>query len=299
MCSQALVWSTAAFGTPLERETRGTSFDSETPLARFTPTYHLPHRTSRLAENASRRRVLPLVRHSPVDWSPIFRPSAASPTGRAWLCGIRERLHGSFDLRLTEDETTVARTVLRVLPPTLMLMLSIGAKVDVKDWGDEKWSALLRRLAGPLSDWSLVTLGARVERERSDRILASWPGQALNLCGELSVRESAAALEHARLFVGHDSGPMHLASAVGTTCVAIFSSRNLPGEWFPHGPHHRVLYTDVPCRGCGPTPAPDMPRCIASIGVEDVAREIESAIQIGFGESARLDAPDGAGTKRR
>ena len=208
---------------------------------------------------------------------------------------------GSFDLGLTEHEKTAARAALHPLPPSRsVLMLSIGAKVDVKDWGDENWSALLRRLAGPLCEWSLVALGAGVERERSARLLAAWPGQSLNLCGELSVRESAAVLERARLFVGHDSGPMHLASAVGTTCVAIFSSRDLPGEWFPRGRQHRVLYTDVPCRGCRlDTCVRYAKMCIASIRVEDVAREVESAIQIVSGEPAQPDAQDAAGTKLR
>ena len=199
---------------------------------------------------------------------------------------------GSFDLRLSDHERASAHDALSVLPATVpMLMLSVGAKVDVQDWGDENWSALLGRLPGWLNDWSLVALGAGVERKRSDRLLASWPGRTLNLCGELSVRESAAALERARLFVGHDSGPMHLASAVGTTCVAIFSSRNLPGEWFPHGRDHRVLYTDVACRGCGlDTCARYNKMCIASIRVDAVVREIESALESGSGWTDSADA---------
>ena len=75
--------------------------------------------------------------------------------------------------------------------------------------------------------------GAAVERERTDHLLSHWPGKRVNLCGELSVRESAAVLRSARVFIGHDSGPMHLAAAVGIPCAAIFSARNPPGRWFP------------------------------------------------------------------
>ena len=51
---------------------------------------------------------------------------------------------------------------------------------------------------------------------------------------------------HARLFIG----PMHLAAAVGTPCVAIFAARNIPRQWFPYGAHHRILYHRVECAGC-------------------------------------------------
>ena len=196
----------------------------------------------------------------------------------------------SVDLRISESERTAARNVLRALPPAApILAISTGAKVDVKDWGDSNWSELLRRLQETLSGWSVVALGAAIERDRSDQLLTAWQGQMLNLCGDLSVRESAAVLQRARLFVGHDSGPMHLAAAVGTVCVAIFSSRNLPGEWFPRGRQHRVLYTNVPCRGCGL----DMCRrydkmCIAAISPKDVVREIEVALRLRAAEPAEV-----------
>lgn len=198
---------------------------------------------------------------------------------------------GAFDLGLAETERKAARSVLgSFLPTAPILAVSIGAKVDANDWGDANWSALFDRMQAQLSSWSLVMLGAAVERERSDRLLASWPGPKMNLCGATSVRESAAVLERARVFVGHDSGPVHLAAAVGTPCVAIFSSRNLPGEWFPHGRQHRVLYSDVPCRGCRLEVCDRYGKmCIASITVDDVAREIELALAASAPRSARPD----------
>jgi ADP-heptose:LPS heptosyltransferase len=64
---------------------------------------------------------------------------------------------------------------------------------------------------------------------------------------------------------------MHLAAAVGTPCVAIFSSQNLPGEWFPYGKIHKVLYRDIECGGCRLTICIEREKaCIRSISVEDV-----------------------------
>lgn len=177
----------------------------------------------------------------------------------------------AFDLKLIAAERETARSALDPLAGTPLLGASIGAKVDVKDWGDKNWSALLNRLGKYLPGWGLVIVGAEVERSRSDALLNHWPGPSLNLCGRLTVRESAAALECCRLFVGHDSGPMHLAAAVGTPCVAIFSARNLPGVWFPYGEQHRVVYHSVACRDCRLEVCDKyQKRCIASISVDEV-----------------------------
>jgi ADP-heptose:LPS heptosyltransferase len=179
---------------------------------------------------------------------------------------------GAFELSLTKTEHQIAQSTLDVLGDGRpLLAVSIGAKDDVKDWGDTNWLALFERLGGQLPDWGLIMLGAEVERQRSAALLKHWPGDALNLCGRLSVRESAAALTHATLYCGHDSGPMHLAAAVGTPCVAIFSSRNVPGEWFPYGSQHRVIYHSIDCQGCRLKVCVKRNKaCIRSITVDEV-----------------------------
>jgi len=183
---------------------------------------------------------------------------------------------GAFDLVLSDAEHLGAVKALGSLADGRSLMVaSIGAKVDVKDWGDSNWALLLSRLGTRLPGWGLAMLGVAGERERSDSLLKNWPGSRVNLCGQVSVRESAALLTHATLYLGHDSGPMHLAAAVGTPCVAVFSSRNLPGEWFPYGDRHRVLYQSISCQGCGlQLCVARNKRCIRSITVGDVERQV-------------------------
>jgi len=190
----------------------------------------------------------------------------------------------AFDLALSDTER---QTAIRALGPLAdgrpLLMASMGAKVDVKDWGDVNWSALLARLGTQLPEWGLVMLGTADEGRRSEALLPNWPGIRANLCGQLSVRESAATLSHARVYVGHDSGPMHLAAAVGTPCVAVFSSRGLPGEWFPYGDQHRVLYHSISCQGCRLEVCIERQKaCIRSITVDEVECSIlELVKQIG------------------
>jgi ADP-heptose:LPS heptosyltransferase len=88
-----------------------------------------------------------------------------------------------------------------------------------------------------------VFVGARDDSERSERLRACWPGAfAVDLCGRLTPRESAAVIERADLFIGHDSGPLHLADAVGTPCVGLFGSYNAPKIWHPSGVDTHIIH---------------------------------------------------------
>ena len=122
------------------------------------------------------------------------------------------------------------------------LALSIGAKLPDKDWGDKNWMSVLNQLATYDSALGILAIGAEQEKDRMGSLLADWPGPVLNLCGTTSPVTSALVMTEAKFYLGHDSGPMHLAALVGIRCVAIFSARAKPGVWFPHGNGHEVLY---------------------------------------------------------
>ena len=203
----------------------------------------------------------------------------------------------AFDLKLTETDASVAHRSLKTLPPdSPILALSIGAKVDVKDWGDENWRALVGRLNKLLPNWALVAFGAAIERDRSEGLLAQWRGPKTNLCGRLSVCESAAAIRQARLFLGHDSGPMHLAAAVGTACVAVFSARQLPGIWYPWGKNNRVIFRDIACRGCNLDVCSQYRKaCIADISVDEVAQAVLSALNLSDDSFATMSPESASG----
>jgi heptosyltransferase-3 len=146
-------------------------------------------------------------------------------------------------LALTREEKYEANRVLRESGVRLPLIVaSVGTKLAVKDWGAENWRELLALLSRDFPDLSLVLLGSPDERERSEDLSQVWQGLHANLCGQTSPRISAAILREARLFIGHDSGPMHLAASVGTRCVAVYSAQSRPGQWFPKGDRHINLY---------------------------------------------------------
>ena len=111
--------------------------------------------------------------------------------------------------------------------------------------------------------------------------MAHWGGKAVNLCGKTSPRVSAGVFKHARFFVGHDSGPMHIAAGVGTPCVAIFPAKNMPGQWFPRGDDNRVIYHKTDCAGCAlDVCIVQQKKCILSITVDEVHAAVLSMLSL-------------------
>ena len=149
----------------------------------------------------------------------------------------------NWSLHLSEAEQALAQGQLARLPPArLPVALCPGAKWEIKNWGEARWAELVRRLQHAASPISLVMVGAGDERALAQRLLEHWRGPALNLCGELTPRETAAVLGRCALLICHDSGPMHLAATQGTRCVALFGNLNRPRQWYPWGKQHRVLH---------------------------------------------------------
>jgi ADP-heptose:LPS heptosyltransferase len=193
------------------------------------------------------------------------------------LGDARIDLPQSWDLRISARERDSARSVLGSLAGAGFIGCSVGTGMDAKDWGEANWGLLLRELGRDFGGRGLVLIGSGADFERSDRVASAWPGKWLNLCGKISPRVSAAVLELAGIYLGHDSGPMHLAAAVGTPCVAIFSAREKPGVWFPFGDQHRILYHQTECYGCQlKVCVRHDKKCIRSITVEEVLAAVRS-----------------------
>jgi heptosyltransferase III len=152
----------------------------------------------------------------------------------------------NWDLGLTEaDRALPRRLIAERIRGQPFIALSIGTKQPTNDWGLANWRTLAEQLC-QIYPHRLVFVGAEGDREQSEAITRGLPDRCVNLCGLLKVRESAALIAGASLFVGSDSGPMHLAAAVGTPLVAIFSRLNLPGIWFPSARQAKVLYPYQP-----------------------------------------------------
>jgi heptosyltransferase III len=179
---------------------------------------------------------------------------------------------GSTALRITETEHQRARHWWRQngspQTPHGWVAICSGGKVRSKLWPWERYCEVVRLLIEQHGIFPVIIGGAE-DRELGKKLLASW-GTGLCSAGELTVRESAALMEGARFYLGNDTGAMHLASAVGIPCVAIFSARDWPGIWEPYGIGHKVLRFDVPCSGCRVEVCDKELKCLRGIQTQQV-----------------------------
>ena len=150
-----------------------------------------------------------------------------------------------FGLEDTPRDAAAARRLLeeRQLFDRFAL-LNPGAGWKSKRWPPDRYAAVARHLGQQYGVASLVVWAGDEERVWAEQIVAGSGGFG-RLAPPTSLKELVAVARRAALFVGSDSAPLHLASAVGTPCIAIFGPT--PGERNgPYGPQHVVLQTMLP-----------------------------------------------------
>ena len=139
----------------------------------------------------------------------------------------------NWDLHLTPAELARGDAVIAALGGPY-IAINMGGKAAQKDWGEANWHETLAAFDQRHGPLGLLVVGAPEDSERVQRVRGGWSGVVFDGCGKLSPRESAAAMRKARFFAGHDSGPLHLASAAGVNCLGLFGDFNRPRKWHPY-----------------------------------------------------------------
>ena len=137
------------------------------------------------------------------------------------------------------------------LEPGRFIHLHPASRWRFKCWPVSSNAALIDALHG--DGWPVVLTAAPDEAELRmvGEIAAAARAPVVQLGGTLSLKDMAALTARARLFVGVDSAPMHIAAAVGTPAVALFGPSS-EREWGPWRVPHRIAASDAhPCRPCG------------------------------------------------
>lgn len=119
-----------------------------------------------------------------------------------------------------------------------------------KCWPEEKVGALIARLQAQGERVVVTAAPDEREMEMVRRILAPLATRPVDLAGGLSLKQLAALSANAKLFIGVDSAPMHIAAAMQTPVVALFGPSGAI-EWGPWMVRSRVITSDHPCRPCG------------------------------------------------
>jgi ADP-heptose:LPS heptosyltransferase len=157
--------------------------------------------------------------------------------------------------------------------PTPYVVVHPGASVPARAWSAPANAELVGALVE--AGWQVVVTGGSTEARLAEQVAGEHHG-VRNLAGATNLAELARVLSRATVVIAGNTGPAHLAAAVGTPVVSIFAPTVPIIRWHPWMVPHVVLgQQDIGCAGCRSAvcPVPGQP-CIGGIAPADVVRAV-------------------------
>ncbi|MDQ2742070.1 MAG: glycosyltransferase family 9 protein [Chloroflexota bacterium] len=173
-------------------------------------------------------------------------------------------------LRVPEPDRWRARQMLSDLSDDgPAIVLHPGCSMPSRTYPWEQYAEIADLLVERLGATVILT-GTEGERELVDRIRARMRREAVCLAGELPFPMLCGLIEASDIAITNNTGPMHIAAAMGTPVVALFALTNPPEQWGPWMVPHRQLFHDVPCRICYSRVCPFEHECLRLVTPEMV-----------------------------
>jgi lipopolysaccharide heptosyltransferase II len=194
--------------------------------------------------------------------------------------------HGSeqrLSLRIPPAALQRARHMLELLGVRTRrpwIAIHPGASARSRRYPEESFAAAASRLAS--DGWQIVFIGAEQERDRIARMQRAIPYRTCSAAGWTDLPELAALISLAPLMIANNSGPAHVAAAVGTPLVDLYALTN--PQHTPWQVPHRVLSHDVPCRHCYKSSCPaGHHACLRGVSPEQVVSAVRAlALEVGI-----------------
>ena len=153
---------------------------------------------------------------------------------------------------MSEDDAGTAEALLRqegIAQDEALVGIHLGASKGDKRWPVSSYASL----AEMIKDYSgagIVLFGSKDEEELATEFKRCTKVDHTSFVGRTNIRELAALLKRCRLFISNDTGPLHIATAVGTKVVDISAANVNFMETGPYGDGHYVVQADLPCVPC-------------------------------------------------
>ena len=158
-----------------------------------------------------------------------------------------------------------------------------------KRWMPERYAGLADRLIDGLGADVLI-FGSRAERPLAETIAKAMMHTPILLAGDTSLRKFMALLARCHLVVANDSGPLHVAGALGLPLLALYGPTDERGS-APQGERVRVVKHEVECRPCHLSECPIDSRCMKGISVDDAYTAALQAVK-SWGLQRRVPGPE-------
>ena len=167
----------------------------------------------------------------------------------SWTGGVGRDALG-LEIAITADERAWAEAFIetRALAGRPLIAMQLGASDDAKRWPVEHFAALADRLDPALGE--IVLVGGPADRPLAAAFRAAGARPVADSTGETSLGQLAALLAQCQLLITNDTGPMHVAAAVGTRVLDLSSGPVSAFETGPYGDGHLVIEPETPCYPC-------------------------------------------------
>jgi ADP-heptose:LPS heptosyltransferase len=175
--------------------------------------------------------------------------------------------HADYNIEIPEEAIIRARQFLgkNSIKEFIVIHPGVSKRGHLKMWIPERYAKLIERI-------NRVGLKTVLTYARGEQKLIK---SIQNLCTadliiapEISLQEFAGLVKFAKAFVASDTGPLHLANAIGTPCVGLYGPKD-PAIYAPYGKNHKVIYKKIDCSPCYVKKCPTHD-CMRAITVEDV-----------------------------
>ena len=186
-----------------------------------------------------------------------------------------------LSLHLTQEDLNSADDLLRECEDldsdSPVIVIHPGSPTSLKRWPADRYARLANQLSQGYNA-RIVLVGGKGEKQIVRSIFSLMNGHAIDLSGRTTLGQLAAVLQKADLFIGNDSGPMHLASASGTKVIGLFGPTS-PERFAPYGKRYTALRMENDCPPCMNNKCKlSGYRCIDRISVDDVMQLVRKMI---------------------
>ena len=158
-----------------------------------------------------------------------------------------------------------------------LLAIHPGASCPSKVWPNERFARVADSLIEK-AGFKVVIVAGQKDAALAQSVVKNMRYPAVNLAGGTSVAQLAGVFKRCRLLISNDSGPVHVACAVGTPVISVFGRSQAglsPKRWGPSGARDKILHKDVGCVECLAHDCVKEFACLKAITTEDVLRAVE------------------------
>jgi heptosyltransferase-1 len=177
----------------------------------------------------------------------------------------------------TPEDEAAADVLLSTLSDGLVFLFHYGTTWQTKFWSEERWIELSRNILATFADSTILfSWGNSQEKEAVTRITSSV-GTGARILNRYPLKGLIALLKKVDLVVAGDTGPLHLAAAVGTPTVSFYRASD-GKRTGPRGVQNVTIQSSLHCTPCFRTKCDDDARCRDSIKVEAIVKAIEGLL---------------------